>query len=113
MTAASASVALGLAWLDNANESAEAETDLPTESRKPITDADIRTWLTSQNPETILNLLMTQVGTDDRLRQELVLKIAKENAVGIDLNAYRNGLRAAFHMPGLCSVTRRPASGRQ
>jgi tetratricopeptide (TPR) repeat protein len=45
-------------------------------------------------------MLMIQIGTDGRLREEIVLKIARENAVGIDVNAYRKGLRAAFHTGG-------------
>lgn len=93
-------VALGLAWLDNADEIEGTETDLPTESRKPITDADIRIWLGAQDTETILDLLMAQVSVDGPLRDELVLKISKENEIGIDLNAYRKGLRAAFHTGG-------------
>jgi len=57
-------------------------------------------WLESQDLKVILNMLMAQVSTDGRLREELVLKITKENAVGIDMNAYRKGLRSAFHTSG-------------
>jgi uncharacterized Zn finger protein len=94
-------VALGLAWLEKTDE-IEAEFSEPSASTttKKISDDDIRSWLESQDLKVILDMLMAQLTTDGQLREELVLKITKEKAVGIDLNAYRKGLRSAFHTSG-------------
>jgi len=95
-------VALGLAWLEKTDEIEEAEFSEPSASttNKKISDDDIRSWLESQDTKIILDMLMVQVTTDGRLREELVLKITKENAVGIDLNAYCKGLCTAFYTSG-------------
>ena len=95
-------VALGLAWLEKTDDIEEAEYCEPSTSttNKKITDDDIRSWLESQDLKVILDMLMAQMTTDGRLREELVLKITKEKVVGIDLNTYRKGLRSAFHTSG-------------
>jgi len=95
-------VALGLAWLEKTDDIEEAEFSEPSAStaNKKISDDDIRLWLESQDTKIILDMLMAQLATDGRLREELVLKITKEKAVGIDLNAYRKVLRSAFHTSG-------------
>ena len=95
-------VALGLAWLEKTDEIEEAEFSEPSASttNKKISDDDIRSWLESQDTKIIMDMLMAQLTTDGQLREELVLKITKEKAVGIDLNAYRKGLRSAFHTSG-------------
>ncbi len=96
-------VALGLAWLEKSNDLREADTGTASSSagRKSISDADIRIWLEAQETETILDLLMARVSVDGPLRDELVLKISKENEIGIDLSTYRKGLRTAFHTGGI------------
>lgn len=43
---------------------------------------------------------MAQVSVNGSLRDELVLKVSKENEIGIDLSAYRKSLRTAFHTGG-------------
>lgn len=95
-------VALGLAWLEKTDEIEEAEFSEPSASttNKKISDDDIRSWLESQDTKIIMDMLMAQLTTDGQLREELVLKITKEKAVGIDLNTYRKGLRSAFHTSG-------------
>jgi len=95
-------VALGLAWLEKSDDIEEAKIVVPSgaETIKKISDVDIRSWLESQDTKIILDMLMAQFTTDGRLREELVLKITKEKAVGIDLNPYRKGLCAAFHTSG-------------
>lgn len=93
---------MGLAWLEKAGDIEEAEivATSDADTNKKISDTDIRSWLESQEPKIILDMLMAQLTTDERLREYLVLKITKEKAVGIDLNAYRKGLRTAFHTSG-------------
>lgn len=95
-------VALGLAWLGKTDDIEEAEFSEPSASTtsKKISDDDIRSWLESQDTKIILDMLMAQLATDEQLREELVLKITKEKAVGIELDAYRKGLRSAFHTSG-------------
>ena len=61
---------------------------------------DIRKWLEALDLRVALDMLMAQVAADDRLRREIVLKIAKENARGIDLSAYRTAIRTACHVGG-------------
>lgn len=61
---------------------------------------DIRKWLEAQGQKMILDMLMAQVLSDDRLHQELVLKIAKENARGIDLATYRTAISNACDIDG-------------
>ncbi|MFA7061500.1 MAG: DUF6880 family protein [Pedobacter sp.] len=81
---------------------AEASTYTPSSSggKKTISGTDIRTWLELQDPKMILDMLMVQLASDGRLREELVLKITKEKSACIDLTSYRKGLRAAFHTGG-------------
>ena len=95
-------VALGLAWLEKTDEIEEAEFSEPSASttNKKISDDDIRSWLESQDTKIIMDMLMAQLTTDGQLREELVLKITKEKAVGIDLSTYRKVLRSAFHTSG-------------
>jgi hypothetical protein len=73
---------------------------------------DIRSWLEAQDTKIILDMLMAQVTSNGRLREELVLKITKEKAVSIDLNAYRKELRTAFHTGGGEYALCRPGSSR-
>jgi tetratricopeptide (TPR) repeat protein len=83
-------VAVGLAWVTKRTEIAEEKsTKLSTPKSGTVTTKDIRKWLEALDPKVILDMLMSQVATDECLRQELVLKIAKENARGIDLAVYR------------------------
>jgi len=65
-----------------------------------VNSKDIRKWLEAQGQKAILDMLMTQVESDGRLCQELVLKIAKENARGIDLAAYRTAISNACLVDG-------------
>lgn len=95
-------VALGLAWLEKTAASAD---EIPGESsrqrkKKTVTLNDIRKWLEDQERSVLLDMLMEQVQGDGRLREALQLKIARENARGIDVAAYRAGIRSAFHTGG-------------
>jgi tetratricopeptide (TPR) repeat protein len=99
-------VALGLAWIAKANivgaeERATGRTSKRTSApHKEISLKDIRTWLEGQGSKLILDMLMDQVKTESRLRENLTLKIAKENAGGIDITAYRRAIQSAFHTSG-------------
>src|SRR6266568_1842796 len=77
------------------------QTNKKSSSKNSTVDAkDIRKWLEAQGQKAILDMLMAQVASDGRLRQELVLKIAKENARGIDLATYRTSISNACDIDG-------------
>lgn len=93
-------VALGLAWIDKMKTSA-AKSSTPASARsREISMKDIRKWLEAQDQKLILDMLLSQVKNDGRLREDLTLKIVKENAGGIDLAAYRTAIRSAFYTGG-------------
>jgi tetratricopeptide (TPR) repeat protein len=99
-------VALGLAWIaktDIVGAGEEATSRTSKHMSVPhmeISLKDIRKWLEGQKSKLILDIMMDQVKTDSRLRENLTLKIAKENAGGIDITAYRKAIRSAFHTSG-------------
>lgn len=94
-------VAVGLAWLEQRQETAEPDGAKSAGARnKSVNTKDIRKWLEALDPKVALDMLMAQVAADDRLRQEIVIRIAKENARGIDLSAYRTAIRTACHVGG-------------
>lgn len=99
-------VALGLAWIAESAHIADEETTARSSSRRSssslreVTMKDIRTWLEGQDTKFLIGMLMEQIKSNGQLREELALKIAKESAQGIDIEAYRKNVRAAFHTPG-------------
>lgn len=99
-------VALGLAWIEKTDSLDEDGPVVSKQSRrssprqKEISLKDIRPWLEGQESQFILDMLMGQVKSDARLYEELTLRIAKENAGGLDISAYRRAVRAAFHTHG-------------
>lgn len=94
-------VALGLAWLGKRAEVTETYGgEEPPSKKNAVSSKDIRKWLELQDQNTVLDMLMSHVESDNFLRQELVLKIAKDYACGIDLAAYRTAIRNACHAGG-------------
>lgn len=90
-------VALGLAWLAKTATVGR----VPAAKKHPsITLKEIRGWLEQQEVAVLLDLVMAQVENDSRLRESLVLKLARENARGIDLTAWKREVRSAFHAGG-------------
>jgi uncharacterized Zn finger protein len=87
-------VAVGLAWLDPTKGAPKP----PRKREKPsVTMDDVRDWLAGQETEALVELLMEQAKTDDRLRQRLILEVARKGAKGIDLRAYRRAIDAAVN----------------
>lgn len=81
-------VAVGLAWLS------------PEKSRKgsdgrSVTLNDARAALAAQPKEALVALLMEQAMDDDRLRQKLLLKAAKQGSKGINLETYHKAIDEA------------------
>ncbi len=81
-------VAVGLAWLN-------PEKERKASSKPAVTMNDARAALAAQPKEALVALLMEQAMEDDRLRQKLLLKAAKQSRKGINLNAYRNAIEEA------------------
>lgn len=91
-------VAVGLAWAEQRREAASKAAS--GHGTTGITVDDIRKWLEAQGAKVLVNMLMEQVTANDRLRQNLTLKIARETAKGVDLSAYRGAIRTACHVKG-------------
>ncbi|MBI3090671.1 MAG: SWIM zinc finger family protein [Candidatus Tectomicrobia bacterium] len=79
-------VAVGLAWLDQARPDHAGEKKL---AKPVVTMKDVRAYLAGQDKNALVDLLMEQGMDDDRLRQRLLMKAAKERAKGLDLATYR------------------------
>jgi uncharacterized Zn finger protein len=85
-------VAVGLAWLDPGGSSRK----IPKRPEKPsVTMKDVRGWLAAQEPEKLVELLMEQAMADGRLRQRMLLEVARKGAKGLDLRTYRQAIDAA------------------
>ena len=85
-------VAVGLAWLGQGREGGAP-------SKKPakpsVTMDDVRTHLTAQGKETLVDLLVERAMEDDRLRQRLLLKASRKTPKGLDLATYRAAIDGA------------------
>lgn len=65
----------------------------PTGHNMPtVTLADVEVWLAGQSKDHLLELLLEQVKTDERLRERLLLKAARTAAKGLDLDHYRKAI---------------------
>jgi uncharacterized Zn finger protein len=96
-------VALGLAWIEKNEAVGEKPSSTSAASSKKdttVTQQDIKKWLSVQDHKVIFEILLEQVKSDGDLRENLTLKIAKEQARGIDLSSYRSVIRNAFHISG-------------
>lgn len=86
-------VAVGLAWLSPQKG--------PATARKPsVTMKDVHASLAAQSKDALVAMLMEQAMEDDRLRQKLLLKAAKQGRKRIDLNTYRNAIDEAVDVGG-------------
>lgn len=82
-------VAVGLAWLSEQSPISEG-------GRKPtVRMGDIRRYLAVQEKSALIDLLVEHAKENDRLRQRLLLRAARRQAKGIDLDAFRRAIDAA------------------
>ncbi len=81
-------VATGLAWLEGKTT---GKTGQPT-----VTLDDVEQYLQQQSKQTLVSLLMEQVLDNDRLRERLLLKVARTTGAGIDINAFRQAIDRAI-----------------
>ena len=86
-------VAVGLAFLQSAADSLAPRSDCAGRSRKSkkptITMDDVRAHLAEQDKDVLVNMLMDQAMNDDRLRERLLMRTAKDSPKGLDLGTFR------------------------
>jgi uncharacterized Zn finger protein len=106
-------VALGLAWIDSMKSAKQKAEPSASGKRNVVTLKDIRKWLEAQNPKLLFDMLLKQVESDDRLREELTLKSLSTSLryglASYSATAYRNDHYAAALKP----VLRNPLSRRK
>ena len=92
-------VAVGLGWLagnDNKGKS------IPSSGSK-VTFKDIRSYLLTQDKETLTEMILDQAAEDERLRNKLLLQAAGSKKEGINLTAYRQAIDNAVNPDGYVS----------
>lgn len=90
-------VAAGLAWLGERN----AGQQRPRKSKKPgVTMDDVREYLLRQDNKALVDMLMEQALEDDRLRNRLLMRAAKEARQGLDLGSFRDAIDNAVDIRG-------------
>ncbi len=90
-------VAVGLAWLERQRPDRGTG---KKPARPAVTMEDVRAWLTAQDRDALVDMLMDQAMDDDRLRQRLLLKAAKRGGKGLDLDTYRQAIDEAVEAGG-------------
>ena len=95
-------VAVGLTWLagkkvERKSGGASGKKKL-TKKRDPW--LDIRTYLSSQRPESLVGLLLDIAQRDDRLYQSLLLRAERTGGEGNAMTAFRHAIDSATHIYG-------------
>lgn len=80
-------VAVGLAWLDGQKIGID---------RPSVTMEDVRVYLTKQEKEVLIELILSQAEEYDQLRDQLLMKAAKAEAKDLDLNVFRHAVDNAI-----------------
>lgn len=92
-------VAVGLAWL--AENSAAAKPGVASDKKKRRDPwHDIKDYLATQTPETLIELLLDIAQRDDRLYQSLLLKAERMAGGGNEAKAFRRAIDGATHIHG-------------
>ncbi len=87
-------VAAGLAWLALPAEGREASRT----SRGPaVKMGDVRAYLAAQDKDALVKMLMDQVKEDDRLRERLMLQVARKGPRGLNLATFRAAIDNAVN----------------
>ncbi len=82
-------VAAGLTWVEGENHKRKRQSP---QSKPKVTTEDVRDYLLKQDKETLVRMLMEQTIEDDRLREQLFLKVAQKGPKGLDLATYRRAI---------------------
>jgi uncharacterized Zn finger protein len=92
-------VAVGLAWLaENSSTPKSGAASGKKKRRDPW--RDIKEYLTTQAPETMIDLLLDVAQRDDRLYQSLLLKAERIGGGGNAVKAFRRAIDDAAHIHG-------------
>lgn len=95
-------VAVGLAWL--AGKKVEGKSGGASGKKKTTKKhdlwLDIRTYLSSQRPESLVDLLLDVAQRDDRLYRALLLKAERTGGAGNAMTAFRRAIESATHIHG-------------
>lgn len=84
-------VAAGLTWIEGEQDS-KTKGDKTARSKPKVTSEDVHAYLLKQEKETLVKMLMEQTVEDDRLREQLFLKVAQKGPKGLDLATYRRAI---------------------
>ena len=85
-------VAVGLAWLKEKPKSKG--------QGKGVTIKDVEEYLRQQSVQVLVELLMEQVAENERLRERLLMRVARANASGLDVNTFRKAIKKAVKTGG-------------
>jgi len=95
-------VAVGLTWL--AGNKVEGKSAGASGKKKLMKKRDpwldIRSYLSSQRPELLVDLLLDVAQRDDRLYQSLLLKAERTGGAGNAVTAFRHAIDSATHIYG-------------
>jgi tetratricopeptide (TPR) repeat protein len=100
-------VAVGLAWIAEPPPYHPAE-DMPTTAGTPMagtpmagtTIKDVRDYLSRQDHDTLVQLILDQAMEDSRWREQLLMKAASHRPGGADIGTFRKALRDAIATGG-------------
>jgi uncharacterized Zn finger protein len=89
-------VAAGLAWIEGRHPAAHGK----NRSKPAVTMQDVRAHLVTLDKGTLADMLIDQAMEDDRLRQRLLMKVARKGPKGLDVATYRRAIDEAVDVAG-------------
>lgn len=92
-------VAVGLAWLDE-NSAAPKTGAVSGKKKRRDPWRDIKEYLITQSPESLIDLLLDVAQRDDRLYQSLLLKVERTGGGGNVAKAFRRAIDGATRIHG-------------
>ncbi len=92
-------VAAGLTWIEG-DTGGKMQSDKTAQSKPQVTNSDVQDYLLSQNKEELVKILMAQATEDDRLQEQLFLKVAQKGQKGLDLATYRRAINDSVDTGG-------------
>ena len=99
-------VAVGLTYLKEDAEDLDGKAPgnkAPSQSRsgRPhVTLEDVRQYLSRQDPARLVEMILRQVEDDDRLRERLLMEVARQGPEGLDVATFRKAIDRATHTGG-------------
>jgi tetratricopeptide (TPR) repeat protein len=84
-------IAVGLAWIEGRHPVAHGK----SRSKPAVTMQDVRVHLETLDKGKLADMLVDQAMEDDRLRQRLLMKVARKGPKGLDVATYRRAIDEA------------------